>query len=443
MSSIDDQNPNKPTAGTSRPSTAPPSSDAESHPLSSHDVEAAKRSILGLDSDTPDAARGSEDPIDASHKAAPRPVGYKNPPRHTRFKKGQSGNPKGRPRTPKPGRAQPGAVRATQPPSLTPSEQMFAREGKRRVLIKENGKPTWVTMNDAVTRSAYTQGAKGRPQAQKLVFERREALETKEQEMRTYLIEVWRTIKENNQQILDRIAAGEELPEPLPHPDDILITPDQEPKILGPWDEASLAKLNMKLDMRDHFLLEHLYEQAYGPVLPDEVARFNAHRAASDPYHAYRMLAAEIGDPNEHDVSITGGELYIHYIDKELPPRLRWEATDWLAAETDLKRRFPSRRALEKALTRSRKRQGFPIPRGTPFLTAACVIDLFKFLGDALAVQKQIDRETSKDARSDGLDPETVSSPPIDPHTLFELLNRHSLKRGRLTTTRNEAGRTA
>lgn len=35
---------------------------------------------------------------DAGEQAADEPVGYRNPPRHTRWKKGQSGNPGGRPK---------------------------------------------------------------------------------------------------------------------------------------------------------------------------------------------------------------------------------------------------------------------------------------------------------------------------------------------------------
>jgi Family of unknown function (DUF5681) len=49
-------------------------------------------------------------------------VGYKKPPVHARFKKGQSGNPRGRPRR-----------------ELTVA-QMFAQEFQSSVLIMENGR---------------------------------------------------------------------------------------------------------------------------------------------------------------------------------------------------------------------------------------------------------------------------------------------------------------
>ncbi|MGJ3230733.1 MAG: DUF5681 domain-containing protein [Oceanicaulis sp.] len=45
----------------------------------------------------PEQATAPE-PIDSNGHDPHRPVGYANPPRKTQFKKGQSGNPKGRPR---------------------------------------------------------------------------------------------------------------------------------------------------------------------------------------------------------------------------------------------------------------------------------------------------------------------------------------------------------
>ena len=48
-------------------------------------------------------------------------VGYKKPPAHSRFKKGQSGNPRGRPR------------------QEFSASQMFAQEFEKNVFIVENG----------------------------------------------------------------------------------------------------------------------------------------------------------------------------------------------------------------------------------------------------------------------------------------------------------------
>jgi hypothetical protein len=50
--------------------------------------------------DTPESVRPNTTAPSVS--ADEDKVGYKNPPKHTRFKKGQSGNPKGRPRNPRP-----------------------------------------------------------------------------------------------------------------------------------------------------------------------------------------------------------------------------------------------------------------------------------------------------------------------------------------------------
>lgn len=46
-------------------------------------------------------ARLSEEAVEAAKSAILHGTGYKRPPHHTRFKKGQSGNPKGRPKVDK------------------------------------------------------------------------------------------------------------------------------------------------------------------------------------------------------------------------------------------------------------------------------------------------------------------------------------------------------
>lgn len=71
-------------------------------------------------------------------------VGYKNPPRHSRFKPGQSGNPKGRPKV----------------QQLNPMTHIF-NELMKSVTIVENGKPTKVTKMAALTRRIIHDALKG------------------------------------------------------------------------------------------------------------------------------------------------------------------------------------------------------------------------------------------------------------------------------------------
>ena len=80
-------------------------------------------------------------------------VGYGRPPRHTRFKKGQSGNPKGRPG---------GAKNLS---------TLLRQALNERVVIAENGGRRKVSKRQAVIKQLVNQAAKGDWRAAKLLFD--------------------------------------------------------------------------------------------------------------------------------------------------------------------------------------------------------------------------------------------------------------------------------
>jgi hypothetical protein len=80
------------------------------------------------------------------------PVGYKQPPRHTQFKQGQSGNPKGRPKK-----------AATLPEVLT-------KELRTRVPIVNNGKRKKVSMLEAIVKQHLNKAANGDSKAAAMVL---------------------------------------------------------------------------------------------------------------------------------------------------------------------------------------------------------------------------------------------------------------------------------
>jgi len=80
-------------------------------------------------------------------------VGYGRPPKHSRFQKGRSGNPKGRPK---------GAsgIMAT-----------MKRELARSITVQEGDRKVRMTMEEALTKRILQLGSKGNIQALKMVVE--------------------------------------------------------------------------------------------------------------------------------------------------------------------------------------------------------------------------------------------------------------------------------
>jgi hypothetical protein len=80
-------------------------------------------------------------------------VGYRRPPRHTRFKRGQSGNARGR---------APGAKNLA---------TLLAEALNELVIIAENGGRRKITKRQAITKQIVNQAAKGDWRAVKLLFD--------------------------------------------------------------------------------------------------------------------------------------------------------------------------------------------------------------------------------------------------------------------------------
>jgi hypothetical protein len=89
-----------------------------------------------------------------SHNTDQPAVGYKNPPQHSRFQKGRSGNPSGR-------------RKAKQAPDLLDA---FAKLMAEPVQIKKKGKLQNVSMIDAFVQTLMDAAFKGNAAARKDIF---------------------------------------------------------------------------------------------------------------------------------------------------------------------------------------------------------------------------------------------------------------------------------
>jgi hypothetical protein len=86
--------------------------------------------------------------------------GYKNPPKEHQFRKGVSGNPKGRPRKKKQTSSDPGL-------DLIASVH---RELRKSVFVQENGKHREISKLDAFSAQLVAQSVNGKPSQQKMLL---------------------------------------------------------------------------------------------------------------------------------------------------------------------------------------------------------------------------------------------------------------------------------
>ncbi len=80
-------------------------------------------------------------------------VGYCRPPRATRFRPGRSGNPRGRPRKPK------------------PVQDLLATELRRRVVIRENGREQRIPKLELVMKRLVNDAIQGNHPAVRLLID--------------------------------------------------------------------------------------------------------------------------------------------------------------------------------------------------------------------------------------------------------------------------------
>lgn len=165
-------------------------------------------------------------------------VGYGKPPQQSRFKPCQSGNPRGRPKGSKNRKSNLWDERL---------KEIILQEAYRTIKVNDGLKQVSVTMAQAIVRSLAHNAVKGNTRAQRLFSEMLASTEAQRRKLMQDYFESAVEYKQQWEAELDRrLAHGIIAPDPIPHPDHVVVDPrDGSVRIKGPmtqeekkvWDE--------------------------------------------------------------------------------------------------------------------------------------------------------------------------------------------------------------
>jgi hypothetical protein len=183
---------------------------------------------------------------DGNNLPAVQKVGYASPPVEYRFKKGQSGNPRGRPRR--------SSAKASPrfDPGERPTSRLILEEAYRPVTIREGQDVFEIPAIQAVMRAMGVSAMKGNRLAQKTLAEIVQRVEDAEVQSRMESLETFLTYKMKWTEEIERCdVAGLPSPSPLPHPDDVILDFRKGTvSIRGPVTKEEKAEWDKRLQRR-------------------------------------------------------------------------------------------------------------------------------------------------------------------------------------------------
>ncbi|HUQ36707.1 MAG TPA: DUF5681 domain-containing protein [Aestuariivirga sp.] len=171
-------------------------------------------------------------------------VGYCKPPEATRFKPGKSGNPKGRPK---------GSRNAL--PSLSEEriKKLIIEEAYRTVPIVEKGRRVSIPMITAVLRAVAMNAARGNNRAATLFTTLVSKTEAENHKLAAGAFKSMLDYKDAwTKELARRERLKLKLPEPVPHPDDVVIDArTMDVKIKGPMTKDEIPRYKLAAMLLD------------------------------------------------------------------------------------------------------------------------------------------------------------------------------------------------